>query len=140
MFQFLLVEMSKDFKVAYRNTHIPATIKIATFLNFLGTGGYQSSIGNEFFSSMSKSQVCKIIRECLDIFERGICPKWLTLAKSPEEETKTKEGFYSTGGIPGVVGCIDGTHVRIKSPGKKGHLYYNRKGFHSINVMAVSMK
>lgn len=46
--------------------------------------------------------------------------------------------FFTIGGMPGVIGCVDGTHVPIKSPG--GHnaeIYRCRKGFFSINVMGV---
>ncbi len=40
-------------------------------------------------------------------------------------------------GFPGVVGAIDGTHVRIISPTVNEEAYVNRKGFHSINVQVV---
>jgi hypothetical protein len=39
--------------------------------------------------------------------------------------------------ISGVVGCIDGTHVQIESPGGDEALFRNRKGVFSINVQAV---
>ncbi|XP_067642467.1 putative nuclease HARBI1 [Eurosta solidaginis] len=40
-------------------------------------------------------------------------------------------------GIPSVIGCIDGTHVRIIAPAENKHLYYNRKGYYSLNVMLM---
>ncbi|KAI8116848.1 putative nuclease HARBI1 [Lucilia cuprina] len=124
VFVMLLEEITPNLKVAYRNTHIPAPTKLATFLLFLATGGYQTSIGNECFSSISKSQVY-------------LCSKWIKLEDNNDSEVK--EFFYNYGGIPGVVGCVDGTHVRIKAPGnERNHLYYNRKGYFSINVMLVS--
>lgn len=139
IFVMLLNETAPKMKLAYRNTHIPEPIKLATFLSFVATGGYQASIGRERTSSMSKSQVCIIIAELLNIFQQYLCPKWIKLNKSLEEENEAKEAFYDTAGIPGVVGCVDGTHVRIKSPGEDlKHLYYNRKGYYSINVMLVS--
>ena len=36
-----------------------------------------------------------------------------------------------------MIGCIDGTHVRIQAPKDDEKSYVNRKNFHSINVMAV---
>ena len=87
---------------------------------------------------MSKACVCRIISEMLIVFESHLCCKWIKLGKTNGEETATKEAFYSLGGLPGVVGCVDGTHVKIKSPGRElAHLYYNRKGYYSLNVMLV---
>ncbi|XP_048039240.1 putative nuclease HARBI1 [Megalobrama amblycephala] len=40
-------------------------------------------------------------------------------------------------GLPGVVGVIDGTHVRIIAPSEDEHAYVNRKKIHSINTQIV---
>ena len=50
--------------------------------------------------------------------------------------------FYNKYGFPGVVGCVDCTHVAIVPPKKNcptypEHIYVNRKGYHSINVQIV---
>ncbi|XP_046811539.1 uncharacterized protein LOC124420980 [Lucilia cuprina] len=117
VFLMLLQEMEPKMKMPYRNTHIPGHIKLATFLSFVATGGNQNCVGNEVTSSISKSKVSVIINECLNIFDNYLCPKWINLEKSANEESETKECFYRTGGIPSVIGRVDGTHVRIKSPG-----------------------
>jgi hypothetical protein len=39
--------------------------------------------------------------------------------------------------IPGVIGCVDGTHVRITAPNVDEPSFVNRKGFHSLNVQAT---
>lgn len=36
--------------------------------------------------------------------------------------------------MPGVIGCIDGTHIKITAPSNQEWAYVNRKGVHSINV------
>ncbi len=48
-----------------------------------------------------------------------------------------QEAFMRIAGFPGVVGAIDGTHVRIISPTVNEEAYVNRKGFQSINVQVV---
>src|SRR4051812_44354292 len=37
-------------------------------------------------------------------------------------------------GIPGVVACLDGSHIPILQPGHSGTAYCNHKGYYSINV------
>ena len=36
--------------------------------------------------------------------------------------------------MAGVVGCIDGTHIRIVKPKNHEKAYVNRKNYHSLNV------
>ena len=40
-------------------------------------------------------------------------------------------------GFPGVIGCVDCTHVRILAPTTNEHEFINRKGQHSINVQLI---
>ena len=63
--------------------------------------------------------------------------KKFILWPSPAELQVVKRGFYDKGGFPGVIGCVDGTHVRIQAPSTNENDFVNRKGFHSINVQAV---
>ena len=48
-----------------------------------------------------------------------------------------KAHFYAMSNFPRVIGCIDGTHIRIIAPSENSHSYIIRKGYHSINAMAV---
>jgi len=45
--------------------------------------------------------------------------------------------FETVCGFPGVVGCVDGTHIHVKAPTADRDSYINRKGFPSVNVLAV---
>jgi hypothetical protein len=40
-------------------------------------------------------------------------------------------------GFPGVVGCLDGCHIRISKPTVSGEAYFNRKKFYSLNTLLV---
>lgn len=41
--------------------------------------------------------------------------------------------------MPGVVGCVDGSHFKIVVPPREHeHLYYSRKHYHSLNVQMVN--
>ncbi|XP_058981748.1 putative nuclease HARBI1 [Musca domestica] len=138
VFLMLLGEMEPQMKRNTRSSSVPPIVKVSTFLKFLASGGYQFCVGNESVSYMSKAKVSEVISECLNIVEQHICAKWIRLQKTLGEEDECKQSFFNSAGVPGVVGCIDGSHVRIKSPGQQQqHLYYNRKGYYSINVMVI---
>nr|XP_034334755.1 putative nuclease HARBI1 [Crassostrea gigas] len=53
------------------------------------------------------------------------------------DSVQIMRGFSDIAGFPNVIGAIDGTHIRIKSPSLDEHLYVNRKDYHSTNVQAV---
>ena len=40
--------------------------------------------------------------------------------------------------FPNIIGCVDGTHISISSPGdEQAELFRNRKGYFLINMQAV---
>lgn len=48
-----------------------------------------------------------------------------------------KAKFKEKRGFPGVLGCIDGTHIQIMPPKDHPQSYVNRKGYHSLVLQAV---
>jgi len=54
-----------------------------------------------------------------------------------QEQTQIAHNFLRKTGFPGVVGCIDGTHIPIPGPSDHRASYINRKGFPSLQVQAV---
>lgn len=112
--------------------------KLSGFLRFLAEGGYQTGVGKDCDVSLAQSSFSKLLTEVLNVFERHLCPQWIKVSESEEDNRNIARAFYIKHGIPGVVGCIDGTHVRIIAPAQNAHLYYNRKGNYSLNVMLVS--
>lgn len=45
-----------------------------------------------------------------------------------------RQKFFNITAFPDVVGCVDGTHFKIKAPSDHENAYVNRKGFHLLNV------
>ena len=56
---------------------------------------------------------------------------------SPEQYPATAERFERKGGFPGVLGCLDGTHIPIKGPSTHRDAFINRKGYASFQLQAV---
>ncbi|KAJ8927466.1 hypothetical protein NQ314_020063 [Rhamnusium bicolor] len=54
-----------------------------------------------------------------------------------EEEQERIEEYFLEKGFPGVIGAIDGTHIKIDKPSDDPDSYLNRKHFFSIQVQVV---
>ena len=121
-----------------RSTSVSNTVKLATTLRFLAQGSYQLSVGNDFHLGLAQPTVSLILAETIKILEEVICPLHIKFKMTEEEKDEAKVDFFDKTGFPGVIGCVDGTHIKILAPKKEEqHLYFNRKGFFSINAMIV---
>ncbi|KAI8119473.1 putative nuclease HARBI1 [Lucilia cuprina] len=121
-----------------KNTTIPPTIQLAATLRFFAVGGFQGVIANAMNISIGRSTMCKVLWNVANILESHICQAWINMEMDDDEINASKTYFNEKYGIQGVIGCVDGTHVRMRKPETDESLYYNRKGYFSINVMIVS--
>lgn len=67
----------------------------------------------------------------------AVATKWIRF-QNRQERDAIKRRFYERFNIPSVIGCIDGTHVAIIRPSENEERFFNRKHFHSRNVMIIS--
>lgn len=51
-----------------------------------------------------------------------------------QDAEQTMETIENNYGFPGVIGAIDGTHIKITAPKDHGESYVNRKGYHSVQL------
>lgn len=102
-------------------------------LRFFASGSFLQCVGDSL--GVDKSTVSRVISDVttalVEISNQFVC--WPTNRRKQQIRT----GFFHLGGFPNVIGCIDGTHIRIQAPNEDEKSYINRKNYHSINVMAV---
>lgn len=60
----------------------------------------------------------------------GMFIHWPTRQEAEQNMEKIEQLY----GFPGVIGAVDGTHVKISAPKDNSESYINRKGFHSIQL------
>lgn len=65
----------------------------------------------------------------------GMFIRWPTIQEA-EQNMEHIEQLY---GFPGVIGAVDGTHIKISAPKDNSESYINRKGFHSIQLQVSFM-
>ncbi|XP_058840877.1 putative nuclease HARBI1 [Topomyia yanbarensis] len=116
-----------------RCTFIPPILQLATTLQLLGGGSYQWQVGVDFVAPMSQSTVHYVTTSVIKEMESAFCKKWIRFKIS----NVTKQFFYAKYRIPSVIGCIDGTHIMMLRPQQNEHMFFNRKGKHSINAMII---
>lgn len=139
-FKYVLEELNKNLPPVTKSSSLTPEFKLGACLRFLAEGGYQNGVGQDCFVGMAQSTVSVVITEVIEILEKVLCPKWITLEMTEEDKREARRYFYEKTKIPGIVMCVDGTHIKIRKPaGLNAPLFYNRKGFYSLNTMLVSI-
>lgn len=116
---------------------IPQIIQLAAVLRFLGAGSFQGVCANDLNISMGRTTFSKILWKVLNALEDQICPIWIKTEMQQQRTSASKTHFFVNFGIPGVIGCVDGTLIKLVKPPTNSPLYYSRKGYFAINAMIV---
>jgi hypothetical protein len=113
---------------------IPSDRRLAIFLYYVAHGASYIVLTNQF--GCGKSTVCGIISDIVHAILQHLSQHYVKFP-TIDGALRTIDYWRSLTGIPGVVGCIDGTQVPIVQPSFSGTAYYNRKSFYSINVQGM---
>jgi nuclease HARBI1 len=70
---------------------------------------------------------------------KAICHLRQDFIRMPVNISGVKSSFYEYGGFPGVIACVDGTHIPIIRPKHRAEteVFRCRKGYYSLNVQIV---
>ena len=111
-----------------RNRAVSPANRVLLALRFYATGAFQNLVGDSM--GVHKSTVSKIISQVSDVLARKF-PDYVQFPVDEEELKATMVKFYTIAEFPGVIGCVDGTQVRIQAPSTQEYEFVNRKGYHS---------
>ncbi|XP_055681261.1 putative nuclease HARBI1 [Lutzomyia longipalpis] len=102
-------------------------------------GSYQKSIGQERAISFSQPSVSRAIHEVSKVIDNHLAPRFIKFPTAQHRKNQIKEDFYRKFLLPGIIGCIDCTHVSIKRPKREiEQAYYAvRKAAHTKNVQVI---
>jgi len=116
-----------------RNKALTVRAMILITLRFLATGAFFNVVGDSM--GYHKCTVSRVVAQVTD----ALCSRLRRFVVWPNQEARRRsmEAFYDVAGFPYVVGCVDGSHIRIQAPSVDEPAFVNRKGFHSINMQAV---
>ncbi|XP_055908235.1 uncharacterized protein LOC129943051 [Eupeodes corollae] len=111
----VLEQIEKDLERPYnRNNSIPPINQLLVALRFFATGNHLLSIAD--FGGMHVSTVSRIVSRV----PTGIAKlyrKYIKIPSTSSEVSQVKRDFFDIASFPSVIGAVDGTHVKIQSPG-----------------------
>ncbi|XP_061170751.1 putative nuclease HARBI1 [Saccostrea echinata] len=117
-----------------RSHALPVSLQVMVALRFYATGRFQAVVGD--VHNISRPSVCKLVKDMTQCLV-NVANIHIRMPITSNELAKNMNEFSLIANMPNTIGCIDGTHIRIKSPSVDEHLYINRKNYHSINVQGV---
>ncbi|XP_037296239.1 putative nuclease HARBI1 isoform X1 [Manduca sexta] len=139
LFQEIYQNLKAFMPTPKRKSDISPKFKILVALSFYATGSYQKLVGGTYGTLMSQQSVSRAIRDVTAALNHQlVLNKWIKFPQTRQERDAIKRRFYEKYHIPSILGCIDGTHVAIIRPKENEERYFNRKHFHSKNVMIIS--
>ena len=118
-----------------RSFCISATEQVLITLRFLATGSFLQAPVTLSLPCI-KSTVSRVVRRVCLALSRKI-DQFVKFPDTRQAKDEIKQGFYEHAGFPCIIGCVDGSHVRIIAPSESEPDYVNRKSFHSINVQGI---
>ncbi|XP_037784295.1 putative nuclease HARBI1 [Penaeus monodon] len=117
-----------------RGCSVPPHLQVLITLSYVATGSHQLSIADccevsQAFVSICVSRVARVIAHLSSEYIHF--PPYMRRIYVMQE-------FMHIAGIPGVLGCIDCTHIAIQRPSSpRAEVFCCREGYFSINVQAV---
>jgi len=118
-----------------RRSPVPIEKKVMMTVWTLSNMEAFRSVGDRFGMNRGSAHRC-FIEVCRTI-KKSVYPELICWPGTPDEWKFNADKFENLHGFPGCVGCVDGCHVPIKPPSQDRDSYINRKGFASVNMMAI---
>lgn len=131
---YIFICFTNTLHVSPTGCGIPLNLKMLVTLRYLATGNFLLTIADCI--DIAKSSACRAVGEVVQLIAY-LAPDYIQFP-SPEEAHHLAEKFHDVGGMPGVIGCVDGTHIPIQRPGgENAEDYRCNKGFFSLNVQGI---
>ena len=127
----ILLELVRDAITSptIRNNPISPEVKCLITLRFLATAKMQLCNADDF--RISQSSVSLFIHQTITALCRPhIVQQFIRFPMDNRLLQRIKVNFMAFAGMPGVVGAIDGTHIKIIAPSRDEDVFVNRKKVH----------
>lgn len=126
-------------RLTRQNTYLRDCV---TSEKILALGLYRLAHGNSYVTigpnfNVGKTTVIEAVQDVVD----ALCDLKNEYIRFPSiniDVLTTRQTFESLTDLPNLVGAIDGTHIKIKTPTQSGPDYFSRLQQHDVVVQAVA--
>lgn len=118
--------------VSLRKSTLSVLEQLLIALRFYATGTFQIVVGDDI--NVHKTTVSRVVYKVSKAIAK-LARTYITMPTTSRELREVKAEFYCLARFPNVIGCIDGTHIPIQSPGgDQAELFRNRKGIEKVSM------
>ncbi|KAJ8679231.1 hypothetical protein QAD02_015018 [Eretmocerus hayati] len=133
-FSYILDHVRDDLTPMSNRPGLSPELKLAAVLNFLRHGDKVAT--QSWFFLIGRSTMYKLIATVPRILHERLSPIYFKMPQG-NEWLEIAEDYYKLYGYPHCCGALDGRHFEVKRPPNSGSLYFDRKQFNSIVLMAM---
>lgn len=87
-----------------------------TYLRFYACNAHQNCIGD--FINVHQTTASRIISKVTRAIA-ALSHQYIKMPREADEIVRSQNSFYRIARFPRVIGCVDGTHIKIQSPGRQ---------------------
>ena len=109
---------------------ISSDLVMSTALLFLGHGTTYLTTSIMIRNGLSETSTLRCIRLFTASVVKRLTPELIKFPDTIAGFERNARAFEARSGIPGIIGAIDGSHIRIAPPKREQKSYYNRKSFY----------
>lgn len=99
----------------FRKYVLSPTEQLLLTLRYYSSGNFLITVAD--FLGVSKSSASRVVKRVSNVIA-GLRRKYIQIPNTREKQIEMFSGFYRIAKFPRVLGTIDGTHVKMQSPGK----------------------
>lgn len=92
----LLNEISPHMKDGIRITFVPIPLRMTAALHYYATGSFLRDIGQDFICSLSKTMVCRAVKEVSYVIQNKLMCKYIRFPTTLAEQNRIKQRLPSS--------------------------------------------
>lgn len=134
-FMFLAREVGPAIGEDKSKGHVPTFVAF-TALYHLATGGTYGEVARTIRQGISEATVMRHVRTFTSAVV-GALSDYIRFPNTRSGFDECSRSMESRSGIPGIIGALDGTHIRIHPNQNTSGSFINYKGYASVILLAV---